>query len=86
MIDIDFIMAGLAYVQHSMSENCLQQAVFAGSAALRGTEIRVNFHILFQSVINITKQLGRRDMKLFSTVIFTEIGSKTHKKSVNENH
>ena len=39
-------------------------------AALRGPEIGVNFHILFQSVINITTQLGRRDMKLFSTVLF----------------
>ena len=82
LINIDYIMAGLAYVQHSAFENCLQRAMFA---ALRGTEIGVNFHILFQSVINITTQLGRRDMKLFSTVIFTEIGSKTHKKSVNEN-
>ena len=83
MIDIDFIMAGLAYVQHSASENCLQRAVFAAyahrrqKAALRGTEIGVNFHILFQSVINITTQLGKRDMKLFSTVILIEIGSKT---------
>jgi len=67
--DIDFIMAGLAYVQHSVSENCLQQVVFAAYAGLRGTEIGVNFHILFQSIINIT-QLGRQDMKLFSTVIF----------------
>ena len=48
-------------------------------------EIGVNFHILFQSVINITTQLGRRDMKLFSTVILIETGSKTHEKSVNEN-
>ena len=54
-------------------------------AALRGTEIGVNFHILFQSVVNTTTQLGRRDMKLFSTVIFIEIGPKTHKKSVGEN-
>ena len=91
--DTDFIMAGLAYVQHSASENCLQRAVFAAyvhhwqKAALRGTEIGVNFHILFQSIINVATQLGRRDLKLFSTVIFyIEIGSKTHKKSVNENH
>ena len=46
--------------------------------------VGVNFHIFFQSVINITL-LGGRDMKLFSTVIFIEIGSKTRKKSVNEN-
>ena len=51
LIDIDFTMAGLAYVQHSVSENCLQRAVFAAyahrwqKAALRGTEIGVNFHI-----------------------------------------
>jgi len=32
LIDIDFIMAGLAYVQHSASENCLQRAVFAAYA------------------------------------------------------
>ena len=89
LIDKDFIMAGLAYVQHSASKNCLQRAVFTAyarhwqKAAL--TEIGVNFHILFQSVINITTQLGRWDMKLFSTVILIEIGSKTHKKSVNEN-
>ena len=53
--------------------------------ALRGTEIGVNFYILFQSIINITTQLGRQDMMLFSTVIFTEIGSKTHKQYINEN-
>ena len=34
LIDIDFIMAGLAYVQHSASENCLQRAVFATYAHL----------------------------------------------------
>ena len=91
LIDIDFIMAGLAYIQHSVPENCLQRAVFAAyahrwqKAALRGTKIGVNFYILFQSIINITTQLGRRDMKLFSTVIFTETGSKTHMKSINEN-
>ena len=90
-MDIDFIMAGLAYVQHSASENCFQQAVFAAyahrwqKAALRGTEIGVNFHILFQGIINITTQLGRQDIKLFSTVILIEIGLKTHKKPVNEN-
>ena len=52
----------------------------------RDTKIGVNFHIfLLQRLINITLW-GRRDMKLFSTVIFfIEIGSKTHKKSVNEN-
>ena len=88
LIDIDFIMAWLAYVQHSASENCLQRAVFTAyahhwqKAAFRGTEIGVNFHTLFQSVLNIT---GRRDMTLFSTVILIEIGSKTHKKSINEN-
>ena len=49
LIDIDFIMAGLAYVQQSASENCLQRAVFATyahhwqKASLRGTEIGVNF-------------------------------------------
>ena len=32
LIDIDFIMAGLAYVQHSASENCLWRAVFAAYA------------------------------------------------------
>ena len=32
LIDIDLIMAGLAYVQHSASENCLQRAVFAAYA------------------------------------------------------
>ena len=32
LIDTDFIMAGLAYVQHSASENCLQRAVFAAYA------------------------------------------------------
>ena len=53
LTDIDFIMAGLAYVQHSASENCLQRAVFAAyahrwqKAALRGTEIGVNFHLFF---------------------------------------
>ena len=46
------------------TENCLQQAVFA-AYALSGTEIGVNFHILFQSVINITTQLGRRDHEAF---------------------
>ena len=62
LINTDFIMAGLAYVQHSTSENCLQQVVFAAyahrwqKAALRGTKIGVNFHILFQSLINITTQ------------------------------
>ena len=82
LIDIDFIVAGLAYVQHSASENCLQREVFAAyahrwqKAALRGTEIGVNFHILFQSVINITTQLGRRDMKLFSTVILLRLDQK----------
>ena len=65
----------------SVLKNCWQQAVFAAyvhrwqKAALRGTEIGVNFHILFQSVINITTELGRWDMKLFSTVILIEIGS-----------
>ena len=65
LIDIDFIMARLAYVQHSASENCLQQVVFATyvhcrqKAVFRGTDIRVNFHICFQSVINITTLLGR---------------------------
>ena len=53
--------------------------------ALRGTETGVNFYILFQSIINITTQLGRRDMMLFSTVIFIEIGSKTYKQYINEN-
>ena len=49
LTDIDFIMAGLAYVQRSASENCLQWAVFAAyahrwqKAAFRGTEIGVNF-------------------------------------------
>ena len=49
LIDIDFIMAGLAYVEHSASENCLQRAVFAAyvhrwqKAALRSTKIGVNF-------------------------------------------
>ena len=32
LIDIDFIIAGLAYVQHSVSENCLQRTVFAAYA------------------------------------------------------
>ena len=32
LIDIDFITVGLAYVQHSVSENCLQRAVFAAYA------------------------------------------------------
>ena len=32
LIDIDFTMAGLAYVQHSASENCLQRAAFAAYA------------------------------------------------------
>ena len=79
LIDIDFIMAGLAYVQHSASENCLQRAVFATyahrwqKAALRGTEIGVNSKKYFQSVINITTLLGKRDMKLFSAVSFIEI-------------
>ena len=78
-------------IPNSASENCLQPAVFAAyahrwqKAALRGTEIRVNFHLLFQSVINIATQLGRQDMKLFSIVILIEIGSKTHKKSINKN-
>ena len=82
-------MAGLAYIQHSESENCLQRAMLTAyahrwqKAALRGTEIGVNFHILFQSVIDTTTQ--EDEMKLFSTVIFIEIGSKTHKKSVIEN-
>ena len=46
-------MAGLAYVQHSVSENCLQRAVFAAyahcwqKAALGGTEIGVNFTSYF---------------------------------------
>ena len=53
LIDIDFIITGLAYVQHSASENRLQRAVFAAyahrwqKAALRGTEIGVNFTLLF---------------------------------------
>ena len=80
-------MAGLAYVQHSVSEN-LQRATYVPrwqKAALRGTEIGVNFNILFQSVINIT-QLGRQDIKLFSTEILIETGSKKNKKFINENH
>ena len=32
LIDIDFIMAGLAYVQHSASENCVQREVFTAYA------------------------------------------------------
>ena len=49
LTDIDFIMAGLEYIQHAASENCLQWVVFAAyvhrwqNAALRGTKIGVNF-------------------------------------------
>ena len=49
----------------------------ASLATCRSTEIGVNFTSFFQSVINITPLLGRQNMKLFSTVILTEIGSKT---------
>ena len=31
-IYIDLIVAGLAYIQHTMSENCLQQVLFAAYA------------------------------------------------------
>ena len=77
LIDIDFIMAGLAYVQYSASENCLQRAVFATyahrwqKASLRGTEIGVNFHMFSKRYKHDnTVRKTRHEAVLNSTFLF----------------
>ena len=71
LIDIDFIIAGVAYVQHSTSENCLQRAVIAAyahrwqKAALRGTEIGVNFTSFFSKCNKHNNTVGKTRHEAF---------------------
>ena len=68
---IDFIIAGLAYVQHSTSENCLQRVVFTAyahrwqKAALRGTEIGVNFTLFFSKRNKHNNTVGKTRHEAF---------------------